>query len=82
LLVAGVILAAGNKVPNVDFAVLSFAACKGDDSRQENRITVIIRRHRLGVTALKHIFDLGCRRHGWSGDGSEPNGEEDQNPLL
>jgi hypothetical protein len=28
--VAGVILAAGNKVPNVNFAVLSFAVCKGD----------------------------------------------------
>jgi hypothetical protein len=32
LLVAGVILAAGNKVPNVDFAVLGFAICNGDNS--------------------------------------------------
>ena len=31
MLVAGIILAAGNKVPNVDFAVLTFAVCNGDD---------------------------------------------------
>jgi hypothetical protein len=40
LLVAGVILAAGNKVPNVDFAVLGFTVCDGDNSRQKNRIIV------------------------------------------
>jgi hypothetical protein len=82
LLVAGVIFAAGNKVPNVDFAILTFAVCNGDDARQQNRITVIIRRNRLGVTALKHIFDLGGRRYGWSGSRSEPNCEEEPNPSL
>jgi hypothetical protein len=69
-------------VPNVDFAISSFGVCNGDDSRQENRITVIIRRHRLGVTALKHIFDVGSRRHGRSGGGSEPKGEKEPNPSL
>jgi hypothetical protein len=64
LLVAGVILAAGNKVPNMDFAVLGFTVCNGDNSRQENRI-IVIRRHRLRVTTLKHVLYLsGMARTG------------------